>query len=136
MVYKIVIGFNKISILSLYLRIFTRKSFRSLCYVNLAIVVCFTLGATVATILQCIPIAASWDKSIHARCTDSIAFWLAWCVINIVTDVAILALPVREVLHLQLPRREKLGLLAVFSLGALLVLYPDRVPSGYTDISH
>jgi len=123
-IYKVVIGFNKISILCLYLRIFVDRSFRILCFINLSVVVAFTTGATFATIFQCVPIAASWDKSVEAECTDSTAFWYAWCIINIVTDVAILALPVREVWQLQLPSREKIGLLAVFSLGALSVPPP------------
>ena len=124
-VYKIVIGFNKISILMLYLRIFTSKAFRIACYISLAIVAAFTIGSTMSTILQCIPINASWDKSIdNPTCTNSAVFWVAFAVINIVTDALILFLPVREVLHLHLHRREKFGLLALFSLGMLSVASP------------
>ncbi|KAL8748563.1 MAG: hypothetical protein Q9184_007215, partial [Pyrenodesmia sp. 2 TL-2023] len=118
-VYKIVVGFTKISILMLYLRIFTSKPFRLACYINLGFVAAFTFGSTIATILQCIPIQASWDKSVvDATCTNSAAFWYAFVVINIITDAIILFLPVREVLRLHLDRREKFGLLALFSLGA------------------
>lgn len=120
-VYKIVIGFNKISILMLYLRIFTSKAFRISCYTSLAIVASFTFGSTIATILQCIPTKGSWDKRVDATCTNSTVFWYSFAVINILTDVMILCLPVREVLNLHLHRREKYGLLALFSLGALSV---------------
>ncbi|KAL8655468.1 MAG: hypothetical protein Q9210_000866 [Variospora velana] len=92
-VYKIVVGFNKISILMLYLRIFISKPFRLACYINLGIVAAFTIGSTVATILQCIPTKASWDKSIEATCIDSATFWVAFAVINILTDAIILFLP-------------------------------------------
>lgn len=107
----------------LYLRIFTSKPFRLACYINLGIVAAFTIGSTIATILQCIPTKASWDKSVvDATCTNSAAFWYAFAVINILTDAAILVLPVRQVLRLHLDRREKFGLLALFSLGALSVI--------------
>ncbi|KAL8974426.1 MAG: hypothetical protein Q9197_001331 [Variospora fuerteventurae] len=123
-VYKIVVGFNKISILMLYLRIFISKPFRLACYINLGIVAAFTIGSVFATILQCIPIKASWNRDMEATCTNSASFWIAFAVINILTDAIILFLPMREVLHLQLGRREKIGLLALFSLGALSVTAP------------
>ncbi|KAL9020024.1 MAG: hypothetical protein Q9185_002712 [Variospora sp. 1 TL-2023] len=119
-VYKIVVGFNKISILILYLRIFISKQFRLACYINLGIVAAFTIGSVFATILQCIPIKASWNRDMEATCTNSASFWIAFAVINILTDAIILFLPMREVLHLQLGRREKIGLLALFSLGAFV----------------
>ncbi|KAL8989292.1 MAG: hypothetical protein Q9177_001789 [Variospora cf. flavescens] len=123
-VYKIVVGFNKISILMLYLRIFISKPFRLACYINLGIVAAFTIGSVFATILQCIPIKASWNRDVEATCINSASFWIAFAVINILTDAIILFLPMREVLHLQLGRREKIGLLALFSLGALSVTAP------------
>ncbi|KAI4118361.1 MAG: hypothetical protein LQ345_001582 [Seirophora villosa] len=104
-VYKVVVGFNKISILMLYLRIFISKFFRLACYINLGIVVAFTIGSTIATVLQCVPIAASWDKTIDATCTNKAVFWYAFAVINILTDAIILFLPVREILRLHLDRR-------------------------------
>ncbi|KAL9010264.1 MAG: hypothetical protein Q9173_004783 [Seirophora scorigena] len=120
--YKVIVGFNKISILMLYLRIFISKSFRLACHINLGIVVAFTIGSTVATVLQCIPIAASWDKNIDATCTHKAAFWYAFAVINILTDAIILILPVHEILRLQLNWREKIGLLALFSLGTFVTV--------------
>lgn len=117
----------------LYLRIFTSKSFRLACHINLGIVAGLTIGATMATILQCIPIRASWDRSIDATCTNSAAFWYAFAVTNIITDAIILFLPVREVLHLHLDRREKYGLLALFSLGAFSLQPPLIKPS--TDLT-
>lgn len=123
--YKLVLGFNKISLLSLYLRIFLGKFFKWLCYASLAIVIGWSVGSVFATIFQCVPISAFWDKSvIRPRCIDSDAFWYAYGIINILTDAIILGLPVHEVMKLQLPRREKLGLLLVFLLGALSVVDP------------
>ncbi|MCJ1469421.1 hypothetical protein MMC07_008054 [Pseudocyphellaria aurata] len=118
--YKLVLGFNKISLLSLYLRIFLGKFFKGLCYASLAIVIGWTVGSVFATIFQCVPISAFWDKSVVARCTDSDAFWYAYGILNILTDAIILGLPIHEVMKLQLPRREKLGLLLVFLLGAFV----------------
>ena len=119
-VYKVVLGLNKVSMLCLYLRIFIAKYFRWLCYASLAVVISWAIGSTVATIFQCVPIAASWDKSIEdARCTNSDVFWYSYGITNIITDAIIFALPMREVSKLQLPRREKIGIMLVFLMGAL-----------------
>ena len=105
--------------LCLYLRIFIAKYFQFLCYGCLGVVAIWAVGSTFATIFQCWPVAAFWDKSVNARCTDSDAFWYAYGITNIITDAVIFALPVREITKLHLPRREKIGLLFVFALGAL-----------------
>jgi len=120
--YKMVLGLNKVSMLCLYLRIFIGRIFQWLCYATLVVVVGWSVGSVMATIFQCVPISAVWDKSIKGpHCIDSDAFWYAYGIINILTDAAIFALPVREVTKLQLLRREKVGILMVFLLGALSV---------------
>lgn len=49
-------------------------------------------------------------------------FWSA-SVIGIVLDVAIWTLPIPVIGRLKLPRRQKAGLLVVFGLGVLYVLW-------------
>lgn len=118
--YKIVIMLTKVSLLLLYLRIFVSKEFRIATYVILAIVGCWSIGSIVATICQCIPIQASWDSSIIDKtCINSDAAWYQYGIINILTDVAILLLPIKPILELELRHRERLGVLGVFSLGFL-----------------
>ncbi|KAF4547742.1 Hypothetical protein D9617_36g062800 [Elsinoe fawcettii] len=122
-VYKPIIGLTKSSILASYLRIFTvSKKFNIICWVNVAVIVSWTIGTTVATMLQCIPIRASWDKSVKATCTNSDVFWLAYGGMNIATDVIILVLPIQPILKLKMRRREKIGLLLAFLVGGFVVL--------------
>lgn len=85
----------------------------------LAILIGSGIATTLATILQCIPIPRSWNKKVAGKCIDNTKFWLANAVINIATDVLVLALPVREVFRLHLKLQEKLMLLGVFMLGGL-----------------
>ena len=118
--YKIEICLTKASILCSYLRIFTVSRIRIASYVLLAIIVPWSIGSIVATICQCLPIQAAWIKSTpNAVCIDSNAFWEAYGVINILTDVAILVLPVWTVAKLRLPIRDRVGLLFAFTLGGL-----------------
>ncbi|TKA61785.1 hypothetical protein B0A49_09467 [Cryomyces minteri] len=122
-VYKAEICLTKVSIICCYLRVFPGRNIERLGYGLLVIVVPWSLGSIVATVLQCIPPAASWDKFIKkAHCINSNAFWEAYGVINILTDVAILVLPVRDIAKLQMRLRDKAGLLVAFMLGAFVTV--------------
>lgn len=116
-----VIGLAKMSILFLYLRIFyVEKRFRWACYVLLALTISTTTAFTLATIWQCDPIRAFWDREIEgSKCVDSLSFWLSFSIINIITDVLILILPMQQVLRLKLKKRDKIALNLVFVLGGL-----------------
>ena len=121
--YKVVIGLAKMSILLLYLRIFyVERYFRWACYFLTVFTGLYTGAFTLATVWQCRPIAAFWDRSKpNFYCVDNFAFWLSFSLINIVTDFTILVLPIQQVLRLKLNLRDKLALCFVFSLGALYV---------------
>ncbi|KAF2106167.1 hypothetical protein BDV96DRAFT_508237 [Lophiotrema nucula] len=120
--YKIVVCLNKTSVITLYRRIFISKNFHSLCYGALAIVIGSGIATTFSTIFQCIPIERSWDKTIEGRCIDSSKFWLANAVLNIFTDVVVLALPIHEIFQLQLKLQEKLMICSVFLLGGFVTI--------------
>ena len=117
--YKIVVCLNKVSAILLYMRIFISRHFRWLCCGALAIVVGSGIATVFATIFQCVPLQRSWDKNVEGTCIDSSKFWLANAVLNIFTDVIVLALPIREVSKLQLKLQEKIMLHSVFLLGSL-----------------
>lgn len=71
--------------------------------------------------LDCRPLAYGWDKTIPGgRCRKqgtSRAFVLA--IINILTDLAILALPLPWLWNLQMSKSRKFTVLAIFLLGGL-----------------
>ncbi len=120
-VYKVVITLNKVSILCLYYRIFAVATwFRYTSYGGIVFIVSSGIAYIVATIFQCTPVYGFWDrtgKDVH--CIKPAPFWQSYAVLNILTDVAILALPISQIAKLRLPRPEKIGLLIIFALGAL-----------------
>jgi hypothetical protein len=117
--YKIVVGLNKVSAILFCQRIFVGNTFQYTCWTCTAIIVGWNVAAIAATILQCIPIAGSWDKTILATCIDSRAFWVAYAVGNILTDAMVLALPIPQVLKLRLKLRERVMVCGVFLLGGM-----------------
>lgn len=118
--YKILLGFNKSSLLFLYMRIFLSKKFVWSCCVTLGIVITWTTASVVSTIFQCNPIAGFWDSKIPGmKCFDTDVFWYGYAIIDIITDIVILWLPMWEVRKLHLPVLQRIGVGAIFALGAL-----------------
>lgn len=117
--YKVTVCLNKVAAILLYLRLFPTKDFRITCYVVIGIIVSWSIGGVGATIWQCVPIEGAWNKTVEAKCIDSNKFWIAYAVMNILTDLMVLTLPIGPIMRLQMNIRERLMLCGVFLLGGL-----------------
>ena len=76
------------------------------------------------SIFQCIPVSGFWDRFLATpdapKCGVEVTkFFEANSIPNIITDVAILILPIPYIWKLHLPTKQKLGLITIFILGAL-----------------
>jgi hypothetical protein len=65
------------------------------------------------------PIERSWNKALPGKCIQIGDVWYSTSVMAIVTDLAIIILPIYEIRRLQLPILQKLALCVMFSLGFL-----------------
>ncbi|PQE07758.1 integral membrane protein [Rutstroemia sp. NJR-2017a BVV2] len=110
---------TKLSILAFYLRLFPTKSFKIATYIIGAVCIAYAFAAVCETIWSCNPIAKSWDKSLDGKCIPIGNVWYSTSVLSIVTDMAIIILPIYQIRRLQLPMSQKVGLCLLFSLGLL-----------------
>jgi Fungal rhodopsin domain len=102
------------------MRIFPVKKFIWSCYITLGIVITWSTASVISTVFQCNPVAGFWDSKIPGmKCYNTDAFWYAYAIINIITDVAVLLLPLPEVRKLHLPVMERVGVGAIFAIGIL-----------------
>ena len=69
--------------------------------------------------LECIPLRGFWDHNVQATCVNSRGELIGTSTANIITDIAILCLPIRQVLQLQMPAHLKVAVCGVFLLGSL-----------------
>ncbi|RPA95801.1 hypothetical protein L873DRAFT_1837050 [Choiromyces venosus 120613-1] len=113
------IAFVKASLLALYLHLSPRRTYRSLSYILLVLVVGHIISSLTVIIFQCTPVPYLWDKTMKGRCIQTKIFYFANAGLNILTDVLIYLLPMPILWGIQLPKRQKVGLCAIFSLGAL-----------------
>lgn len=119
--YNATLGFIKISVLALYMRLGDR-TLRKLATVMIGVICCQAGGNVFACIFQCAPISAAYDLSITAenkKCININAFYLANAAVNIFTDLLTYTLPIKLIINLQVTRQQKIGLFVILCLGLL-----------------
>lgn len=117
--YNASLACTKFSILFQYLRIFPSRPFRISCYVAMGVVASYSTWAIVSGFVNCVPIAKFWDRSIQGYCLSFEALWFFNASMNILTDLALLIMPMPLLSQLQLPRMQKIALVGVFAIGGL-----------------
>lgn len=117
---------TKISILFLYLRIFPVRWLVISSYTTMSIIVAWAIATILAGCLICRPFAFNWDKTIaDGYCGNQVSSFTATGVINLVTDVAVLVLPMSSLYKLQMALYKKITLITVFGLGIVYVSLPS-----------
>lgn len=115
----------KMALLLVYRRLAPAKWFQWLVRFTMFVTVGSSVAITFGTIFPCKPTKASWDPTIlDAKCIDRNALYKATAALGAITDAMVLAVPIPVVIPLQIPRRQKIGLLAFFGVGGMYVLLP------------
>jgi hypothetical protein len=133
------ISLPKMSLCVTYLRIFPSKVSRIFCQSAIAFIVCFTISTMLVQLFACRsvasyplrsqkgqtnvyqrPIAASWNPTIlNHKCISLRVYFLASGVLNCFSDFFVFLFPVKMLWELQLPTKQKWGVIAVFSSGCM-----------------
>lgn len=111
----------KDSILYQYLRFFVHRVYRRIAQGLIIIVTSVGIAMVITSCVSCLPVRFFWDKRIDGHCIDLMAFWFSFSSFNILTDLAVWLLPMPVLKGLQLPRKQKYSLIAVFAIGGLYV---------------
>jgi len=82
------------------------------------------IALTFLNIFQCRPIGAAFDDPISptAECIDIVTLYLSSAPVNIITDLAMLFLPMPILTGMRLPRNEKIILIVTFSFGTFVAV--------------
>lgn len=112
-------GFLKFSILKLYGSIFISRRFHACLWAVGAFVAGLTVSGAGVSIGQCVPIAFAWDPTIPGgSCVNYGLLVLIAGVLNVVTDLVILVLPIPSVLRLQISKQKKYLIIFTFAMGS------------------
>ena len=109
----------KLSVLSLYRRLFPSKILKKALILVAIFVFSYSIAAVFTVVFQCYPIQANWDPAVSGRCIDFGSCVLAFGICNIVSDFTILALPLPVLWRLQVSRNQKWVLVGLFLSGGL-----------------
>ncbi|KAK6344400.1 hypothetical protein TWF696_008036 [Orbilia brochopaga] len=120
-IYPLVLLFIKLSILSFYLGISPQKWYRYAVNSVLAFVVAWTVAVIFAYIFECPDPSRAWSPEFPQGCVNLSALYYSSASINIATDLVILLLPIPVLHRLQIDRRRKVALIAIFSVGGIAV---------------
>lgn len=117
---------TKTSILIFYLRLAknTQKVLRFASWLTLAIVNIAGIILTFMNIFQCKPIDAAWNSNFNDKtnCVPLLTEFICSSPVNIVTDLAILALPIPVLTGMRLPSRQKSILVLTFTVGVFVTV--------------
>lgn len=118
--YLLTLLFSKVSILLLYIHLFTFKWARLAGQILLGIVILAHLYMAAATFTACIPLQSYWDFTIEKKYCHPQSIWWSNTGLHMITDFLIFLLPMPVVWSIQLPKRQKLALSGVFGFGFLV----------------
>lgn len=127
--YNVIVMGTKISLILLYLRIWTVDSvtpaFRIACWTLIAILASTACAGTFAIIFQCSPVPYAWLSvagDIQGNCINIEAFTYTYGALNICYDVIVFFLPVHSLLKLQITWPRKVGVIGAFLVGFLVTI--------------
>jgi len=110
----------KLSQLALYLRVFAQELQWHVYIVGTTIIV-WAVVFNFLFLFLCKPIAQQWTVNRTGKCMDQILLLKMLILTNMVTDLMVVALPVRCVWNLHMRKTEKFAVLSCFGLGLACV---------------
>ena len=103
----------KASILAMYYRIFPTRSMKWAVHILGGSVVLWWVAIILVTIFQCQPVSKAYKPFMTTgHCLPREDFFFGSSIPNVLQDVLIIALPVREVWRLQVTKRQKAAMTA------------------------
>ncbi|KAI0162929.1 hypothetical protein BJ166DRAFT_281161 [Pestalotiopsis sp. NC0098] len=121
--YAICVVLTKISILCFYCRIFFPvRHLPLVSWIFGIFIVAYNLALIFTTTLQCVPLSSMWTGA-PGKCFETLPPFTALGIVNVVTDVGILALPVRHIVHLRLRVTQRVQVCGIFLLGGVVCVF-------------
>ncbi|KAF4626928.1 hypothetical protein G7Y89_g11229 [Cudoniella acicularis] len=112
--------FIKASILFFYLRLPSKRLFKIITYLVMFVMCGYCLFGAFTWLFMCRPIEKYWNLEVAGTCLNFKTAFLVGGSMNVVTDVVMLLLPIWVLRPLQLPLRQKLGVIVILMTGSLV----------------
>ncbi|KAH7013659.1 hypothetical protein EDB80DRAFT_749306 [Ilyonectria destructans] len=118
LVYAFALFFAKLSILSLYWRMFHVTNIRLPIQILFGCSIVWITFRIFMGIFHCVPVQAFWDSSAGGKCEiEDKKFFFGTTLVHAFIDIAILIVPIVQIGKLQLPSLQKYGIMVMFMFG-------------------
>ncbi|OCK91609.1 uncharacterized protein K441DRAFT_688848 [Cenococcum geophilum 1.58] len=115
------LSLTKISLCLSYLRLFPSRSNKIFCWIAIIYLSCWTIGVVFSMVFSCLPVVTQWDATITQKtCIDFRAAFLAAAALNSFSDFLVFLWPARALWNIQLPVKQRVGLILVFAVGCIV----------------
>lgn len=106
--------------LCFYTKVFAVTSICLPAKITMVLVALLGTSGFLSTMLICHPFAYNWNLSIPGgSCGSQSTVFAVFAIMNLVTDVVVLTMPISSLLGLRMPFWKKASLLATFTVGFL-----------------
>ncbi|RFU30509.1 hypothetical protein B7463_g5835, partial [Scytalidium lignicola] len=119
--YIVNLPWTKLSLLFMFYSIFHFSSFKRQAYIIDSFIIAWAICGIFLLIFICVPVQKLWYPQLPGHCINQMAAWIANATSIILTDIAILIIPIPHFWKLQLRKSEKIALTSAFSLGFFVV---------------
>lgn len=103
-----------------YISIFSMRNLRTAVIGVISLTIALIVAVIFESFLLCRPFAFTWDKTIPGGvCGSTTHAYLAIAIVNLVIDLAVVALPMPILWSLQMPIGKKMAISAILCLGLL-----------------
>lgn len=115
--YNIVMVLVKFSFCWMYVRLF--PNLRKLVYVVGGFVAAWGVAFMITLVFQCSPIQKLWQPQIPGTCLDPRPIFVTNAILNFISDIALLCMPITQVIKLEVKPSVKVSVCSIFILGGL-----------------
>ncbi|KAF2088462.1 hypothetical protein K490DRAFT_2949, partial [Saccharata proteae CBS 121410] len=119
--YVINLVLTKISILYMYYRLFPLRAMKRWSWAIGGFCIAWVITIVFVFIFLCVPIQKMWYTTLPGHCVNQVGTWCANAASTILTDCAILVLPMPHVWRLQVDKTQRVLLVIMFALGFFVV---------------
>ncbi|KAF2639815.1 hypothetical protein P280DRAFT_50006 [Massarina eburnea CBS 473.64] len=111
---------TKISLCLTYLRLFPSRTDQIFSFAVITFLILYTLACVGLMLFQCAPIRGYWDVNVESKCINMRVTLLAVAILNSISDFLVYLWPAKPLWSLQLPLKQRLGLILLFSVGCVV----------------
>ncbi|KAJ3459936.1 hypothetical protein MRS44_016009 [Fusarium solani] len=126
--FAVFIACSKLSLVLFYRHLSPQKWWKRCTYAVAVLIICYNTAILFAVVFTCNPIRKHWDARVtEGSCGHQIGIYMTTATMGIVTDLILLIMPIPMIWRLQMPTRQKIGVILLFFIGFGLPDTPSNI---------